>query len=232
MIDKYKDHHRYQVDLPKIDPYYENFLKTALNIQPKLIITGTLGLKLCGLFEEREVGDLDFNLTESLTEDEVLVFKDFFELTPSLGMHGYNLKQKEEKIKEIWSAKKALENPLLIQFKKYPKSKKDNTLDKIYKIDIFTKGGLSKKNILLLNVKFSDGTVIPCKVTYPPIILSHKARLAFDPQAREHRKHYYDIIKNVMGDENYMNKVNSISQFSLYSYEKGHQKPQWRQIPF
>ena len=230
MIDKYKDHHRYQVDLPKIDPYYENFLKTALNIQPKLIITGTLGLKLCGLFEEREVGDLDFNLTESLTEDEVLIFKDFFDLTPSLGKSGYNLKQKEEKAKEIWSAKKALENPLLIQFKKYPKFKEDNwnPNDKVYKIDIFTKGGLSKKEILLLDVKFSDGTVISCKVTYPPTTLSHKARLAFDPQMREHRKHYYDIIKGVMGDENYIGKVGSISQFSLYSYEKGHQEP----LPF
>ena len=79
MMGKYKDHNRYQVDLPKMDPYYESFLKTALNIQPKLIITGTLGLKLCGLFEDREIGDLDFNLSEPLTEDEVLVFKDFFE---------------------------------------------------------------------------------------------------------------------------------------------------------
>jgi hypothetical protein len=227
MTDKCKDYNRHQVDLPKIDPYYENFLKTALNIQPKLIITGTLGLKLCGLFKEREVGDLDFNLTESLTEDEVLIFKDFFNLTPSLGKSGYNLKQKEEKAKEIWSAKKALENPLLIQFKKYPKSKEDNwnPNDKVYKIDIFLKGGLSKKEILLLDVKFSDGTVIPCKVTYPPTIISYKARLAFDPQMREHRKHYFDIIKNVMGDESYIGKVGNISQFSIYSYERGYNVP-------
>ena len=227
MIDTYKDHNRYQADLPKIDPYYENFLKTALNIQPKLIITGTLGLKLCGLFKEREVGDLDFNLTESLTEDEVLIFKDFFELTPSLGGREYDLK---EKSKETWSAKKALENPLLIQFKKYPKVKEDNwnPNDKVYKIDIFTKGGLSKKEILLLDVKFSDDTVIPCKVTYPPTILSHKAKLAFDPQIGEHRKHYFDIIKGVIGDENYLGKVNNISKFSIFSYEKGHQEP----LPF
>ena len=230
MIDKYKDNHRYQVDLPKIDPYYENFLKTALNIQPKLIITGTLGLKLCGLFKEREIGDLDFNLTESLTEDEVLIFKDFFELTPSLGIHEYDFEQKGEKAKKTWSAKKALENPLLIQFKKYPKVEKDfwNPNDKVYKIDIFTKGGLSKKEILLLDVKFSDGIVIPCKVTSPPTILSYKAKLAFDPQMRSHKKHYYDIIKGVMGDENYITKAANISQFSLYSYEKGFQEP----LPF
>ena len=234
MIDKYKDNHRYQVDLPKIDPYYENFLKTALNIQPKLIITGTLGLKLCGLFKEREVGDLDFNLTESLTEDEVLIFKDFFELTPSLGMHEYDFEQKGEKAKKTWSAKKALENPLLIQFKKYPKVEKDfwNPNDKVYKIDIFTKGGLSKKEILLLDVKFSDGIVIPCKVTYPPTILSYKAKLAFDPQMRSHKKHYYDIIKGVMGDKNYITKTANISQFSLYSYEKGFQEPLIPQFPF
>jgi hypothetical protein len=226
---------RLLIDLPKIDSYYENFLKTALNIQPKLIITGTLGLKLCGLFKEREVGDLDFNLTESLTEDEVLIFKDFFGLTPFLGKHEYNLEEIEEKIKETWSAKQALENPLLIQFKKYPKVKEDtdsqkNLNEKVYKIDIFTKCGLSKKEILLLDVKFSDGTVIPCKVTYPPTILSHKARIAFDPQMREYKKHYYDIIKNVIGDENYLLKVNDITQFSLYNYEMRQEQDQL--LPF
>ena len=230
MIEKFKNCNKWTVDLPKIDPYYENFLKTALNIQPKLVITGTLGLKLCGLFKEREIGDLDFNVIGSLTEDEVLVFKDFFDLTPVQGKTEYGLTPKSNL--QSWSVKRALENPLLIQFKKYPKTTGDPTIwspdDKTYKIDIFHKSELSKKEIILLDLRFNDGTVIPCKVTYPPTIISHKARLAFDPLMKEHRKHYYDIIKNVMGDESYIGKVGNISQFSLYSYEKGFQKP----LPF
>ena len=226
-MNSYKGQYKLTVNLPKIDSYYENFLKTALNIQPKLIISGTLGLKLCGIFKEREVGDLDFNLTEPLTEDEVLIFKDFFNLTPTMGKKVYN-----EDLSKTWDVKKALLNPLLIQFQKYPKIKGNpiswNPNDKTYKIDIFLNGNLSKKEIILIDLLFKDGTKIPCKVAYPPYILSHKAKLAFDPKCPGHTKHYYDIIQNVLGDQNYLDKVNEISNYSVFAYENGFNNP----VPF
>jgi hypothetical protein len=202
---------RLSINIPRIDPYYENFLKTALTIQPKLIITGTLGLRLCGLFEGREIGDLDFNVASPLTEDEVLIFKDFFDLTPTQGDYGILVEEKET-IAEVWTPKKALENPLCIQFFKF-------LSDKRHKIDIFHNSKLDDSEIILIDLKFSDGTIIPCNITYPPYIISYKARLAFDPSKNNHQKHYFDIIKHVMGDSNYQSQVSRMFKYSLKNYK-------------
>jgi len=202
---------RLTVNIPKIDTYYENFLKTALNIQSKLIITGTLSLKLCGLFKEREIGDLDFNVASPLTEDEVLIFKDFFDLTPTRGTYGSSPKERDT-INKSWTPKQALENPLCIQFSKFLSEKR-------YKIDIFHNSKLNDSEIILINLQFPDGTVIPCNITYPPYTISQKARLAFDPNKTNHQKHYFDIIKHIMGDPNYQSQVSKILQYSLTCYK-------------
>lgn len=78
---------QFKLDSLEINEEYENIIIPMLKISPKLVLGGSIGLGILGLLDfkyEHRRPDIDFSLSEKITEEETNLLKDFFQFDYSL----------------------------------------------------------------------------------------------------------------------------------------------------
>jgi len=175
---------------------YDDIILPLTNLSDKLILGGSLGLYVIGIVEydfKNRKPDIDFSLTEPLTEDELLVFKDFFNLNYVIGRGDYdvtespdgNLMKSENKTDKHFAQKE------LIQLCKHTTEwvipSGDNGYIE-YTVDFFNSQYIKPKDIVYVDY---NGTKL--KVNHPSITLSYKSRYAYDNRVGKQYKHFQDI---------------------------------------
>ena len=157
---------------------YLDFISAITTICPKLVLTGQLSFHLLGFIEYNFTGrepDLDFALTESLTEQDIDFLKGFFDLEV-LDRQGY--------IKSDASTVELMSSDLISLI--YKKSTKDQIV-----VDIFTKQITNDIHNLLPLKMLSDHIIF---VQHPKIAISYKALYAFSESYGKKDKHKNDLI--------------------------------------
>ena len=60
---------------------FEKYILPMLSMNDKFVLTGSLSLKLMGFEPMDKVGDFDFGLLDTFTEEEYVALKNFFQLS-------------------------------------------------------------------------------------------------------------------------------------------------------
>lgn len=175
---------------------YDDIILPLTNLSDKLILGGSLGLYVMGVIDydfKNRKPDIDFSLTEPLTEDELLVFKDFFNLNYVIGRGDYDTTESPDgyKIKGNIKTDKHFTQKELIQLYKFstewviPSGDNGNIE---YTVDFFNTQYIKPRDIVHVDY---NGTKL--KVNHPSITLSHKSRYAYDNRVGKQYKHFKDI---------------------------------------
>jgi hypothetical protein len=161
-------------------------------VNDKLVLGGSVALHILDIMKYDFVGrtpDLDFSLTEALTEDELSVVVDFFNLSVQRTSNDYN--DDDGKLKPI-NILDVLERELILLETTPPSQSEYNGWDeyvkKHYKVDFFNKDYLKKRDWFELDY---FGT--PIKLTHPSIIFAAKMKYATDNRVGKQYKHFQDI---------------------------------------
>ena len=173
---------------------YDDIILPLTNLSDKLILGGSLGLYVMGIVEydfKNRKPDIDFSLTEPLTEDELLVFKDFFNLNYVIGRGDYDTEVDGYKMKGDNKTDKHFAQKELIQLCKHTTEwvipSGDNGYIE-YTVDFFNSQYIKPKDIV-----YVDYNGAKLKVNHPSITLSHKSRYAYDNRVGKQYKHFQDI---------------------------------------
>ena len=174
---------------------YDDIILPLTNLSDKLILGGSLGLYVMGIVEydfKNRKPDIDFSLTEPLTEDELLVFKDFFNLNYVIGRGDYDTTEVDGyKMKGDNKTDKHFAQKELIQLCKHTTEwvipSGDNGYIE-YTVDFFNSQYIKPKDIV-----YVDYNGAKLKVNHPSITLSHKSRYAYDNRVGKQYKHFQDI---------------------------------------
>jgi hypothetical protein len=172
------------IEINKLPEKYENVILPMMFTNPKFTLGGSLALYILGLMKcdfSSRVPDIDFSLTEALDEEELNWMMSFFELKPAT-KPAYDATE--------FNTKDLLKNELILLEKDIVLdfTNPDKTWKKYYKVDIFNKDYLPKKDWFELDY---FGTKI--KVTHPSIIFAAKMKYATDLKVGKQRKHFNDI---------------------------------------
>ena len=174
---------------------YDDIILPLTNLSDKLILGGSLGLYVMGIVEydfKNRKPDIDFSLTEPLTEDELLVFKDFFNLSYVIGRGDYETTEIDgHKMKGNNKTDKHFTQKVLIQLYKPSiewviPSGDNGSIE--YTIDFFNSQYVKPRDIVHVDY---NGTKL--KVNHPSVTLSHKSRYAYDNRVGKQYKHFQDI---------------------------------------
>lgn len=184
---------------------YENIILPLLGINSKLSLGGSLALYILGIsdydFSKRKA-DIDISLSEPLTEEELLIIKDFFDLSFLVGKGDYDIITEPPRLisdippEEVKFLQKSASHFLgkeLIQLK-----------NDFIKIDIFNREYMT--NIFdTFYLRYKEDYEI--KITFPSIILSYKYRYAINPWVGSNQKHLNDLsninfnkLSNILGN--------------------------------
>jgi hypothetical protein len=150
--------------------------------------------------------DLDFSLTEALTEDELSILVDFFNLSTQRSASDYN---DTDGTPQPINISNVLERELILLETAIPmgihliEGEWDEYKEKYYKVDFFNKDYLEKRDWFELDY---FGTLI--KLTHPSIIFAAKMKYATDNRVGKQYKHFKDI-KDINWD-NYFPIVKAI----------------------
>jgi hypothetical protein len=187
---------------------YENILLPLITINPKLVLGGSLALHILDIMDydfNNRKPDLDFSLLEPLTEEELIIIKDFFNLDFIIRRNDYeteieevdgNLKHKFKKNKSVshFLTKDIIQlfKPNLITHINGSNLESDGSehWDKEYIIDFFNKTYLPNKE--LIKIPYKD---FELRLTHPSYILSHKSKYAYDNRVGKQYKHFQDLQK-------------------------------------
>lgn len=172
------------IELNRLPEKYENVILPMMFTNPKLTLGGSLALYILGLIKydlSNRTPDIDFSLTEALEEEDLSWMMSFFELKPS-SQPSYDNKE--------FNTIDLLKNELILLEKdvQLDFTKVDENWGKYYKVDIFNKDYLPKKDWFELDY---FGTKI--KITHPSIIFAAKMKYATDLKVGKQRKHFNDI---------------------------------------
>ena len=190
-------HNGYKLNTVNILPQkYDDIILPLTNLSDKLILGGSLGLYVMGIIEydfKNRKPDIDFSLTESLTEDELLVFKDFFNLNYVIGRGDYETTEIPGggKMKGENKTDKHFTQKELIQLYKHTTELVTPSGDNghiEYTIDFFNSQYVKSRDIVHV-----DYNGVKLKVNHPSITLSHKSRYAYDNRVGKQYKHFQDI---------------------------------------
>ena len=170
-----------------------------LCINPKLTLGGSLALYLLDIMDydfTNRKPDLDFSLLESLTEEELLSIKDFFDLSFVIRGNDYeiNTENVDDNLQRQFTKTKPVSHFLtkeIIQIYKPDLNAKPDGAehwDKEYIIDFFNKDYLPSKE--MIKIKYKD---FELRLTHPSVILSHKSKYAYDTRVGKQYKHFQDL---------------------------------------
>jgi hypothetical protein len=175
---------------------YDDIIFALTSINDKLILGGSLGLYVMGVIDydfKNRKPDIDFSLTEPLTEDELLTLKDFFNLDYVVGKGDYDTTESPDgyKIKGNTKTDKHFAQKELIQLYKFstewvtPSGDNGNIE---YTVDFFNSQYIKPRDIV-----YVDYNGVKLKVNHPSITLSYKSRYAYDNRVGKQYKHFKDI---------------------------------------
>jgi len=173
---------------------YENVILPLMCMNEKLVLGGSLALHILNIMDynfKNRKPDFDISLLDSLTLSELEVIKDFFGLEFKMNNGDYDLVNEEGEYK-IRSTEYFLKKNL-IQLYKTKLITDDEALSYVeteYVIDFFNSQMLPKKE--LVKIKYKD---FELKLTHPSIILSYKAKYAYDTRVGKQYKHFEDLQK-------------------------------------
>lgn len=186
---------------------WEDRFLALMAINDKLVLGGSVALHILDIIKYDFVGrtpDLDFSLTEALSEDEFSVVLDFFNLSIQRSANDYNANDGQPQPINISDV---LERELILLETELKSQSEYNGWDdyvkKHYKVDFFNNNYLKKRDWFELDY---FGT--PIKLTHPSIIFAAKMKYATDNRVGKQYKHFKDI-KDINWD-NYFPIIKSI----------------------
>ena len=201
-----------------LSPMYEQFILPYFSLSDKVVLGGSLAMKMMGLMdfkEENRHPDLDFSLTEPLTKQELSTIVDFF-----------NLKNRDEnpyKPEAHIVDDELLKQELLL----FMKLEEVEIMDmngqlsgykqevQRYKVDFFNHSYLSKRDCIPVKYITHDDQEWDIKLTHPSIILSAKAKYAFDVRVGKQFKHWEDFeeLFHRKNADNYFRRLKDIEKY-------------------
>lgn len=208
--------------------FFIEYILPMLTMNPKLILTGSLSLKMLGMEPMDDIGDFDLALNDFFTEDDYNTLKNFFDLTKEEKNHyvidflgskpNYTFNPKEK----LWSFYKHVETleplePLLqsISPGAQPSSLiSHSTRTYKFKLDIFNDEIIREKDII--TIKWDDFEV---RLIHPSITWSHRIRYALDSRIGNNSKYYRnmdDLNKNI---QSFYNKQRVLNDLVMRVYE-------------
>lgn len=171
---------------------WEDRFLALMAINDKLVLGGSVALHILDIIKYDFVGrtpDLDFSLTEALSEDEFSVVLDFFNLSIQRSANDYNANDGQPQPINISDV---LERELILLETELKSQSEYNGWDdyvkKHYKVDFFNNNYLKKRDWFELDY---FGT--PIKLTHPSIIFAAKMKYATDNRVGKQYKHFKDI---------------------------------------
>ena len=177
---------------------FKDHIIPMMTMNPKFVLTGSLSLKLLGFEPMDVVGDFDFGLMDTFSEEEYEALKNFFNLNDSSQGYGY-----ENSIHAYKFNPKAHMWQLYKQRNAHIDDDKDTEL--YFKMDIFNDEILRKKDII--SIYWDDFEI---KLVHPSITYSYRMRYALDTRSSTTFK-YWDRMDKFMKDAKpYYNKIRSI----------------------
>ena len=164
-----------------------NRILTLTSLCPKLILAGSVSLFSLNLlsidFKQRKP-DLDFSLSEPLTEEELDILMNFFNLTVTNNSSEFVFDGEDPK---KLTTKQLLEKEVIML---YDEQSRIN-------IDIFNKNydnNFSSKRDNLYPINFGRQTPHIVYVQSPAVTISHKMKYAFYPSYGKRKKHKDDCV--------------------------------------
>jgi len=193
--------------LPSI---WEDRFLALMAVNDKLVLGGSVALHILNIIKydfKNRTPDLDFSLTEALSEDELSALVDFFNLSILRGINDYDA---IDGTPQSINMSDVLERELILLETNYPigisltDEEWNEYKNKYYKVDFFNNTYLKKKDWFELDY---FGT--PIKLTHPSIIFAAKMKYATDNRVGKQYKHFQDI-QNINWD-NYFPIIKSIN---------------------
>lgn len=208
---------------------YENIIMPLMTMSDKLVLGGSLALHILDIMDydfDNRKPDIDFSLREALTEHELSVIKDFYELSFVMRRNDYNVENvpHDDETMEQRTIPKSVQHFLtkdIIQlYKPYvsqpPPTLGDEHWDKEYIIDFFNSTYLPKRELVVIDYKGYE-----LRLSHPSYILSHKSKYAYDNRVGKQFKHFQDLQK--IDWKKYFTIVKKIDpKYDEYKNEKGY----------
>jgi hypothetical protein len=180
---------------------YESIILPLMTMSDKLVLGGSLALHILDIMDydfDNRKPDIDFSLREALTEHELSVIKDFYELSFIMRRNDYNVEtiEHEDHLMEQHQTPKPVQHFLtkdIIQlYKRDPNAQPDGIehWDKEYIIDFFNSTYLPKRELVVIDYKGYE-----LRLSHPSYILSHKSKYAYDSRVGKQFKHFQDLQK-------------------------------------
>jgi hypothetical protein len=200
---------------------YENAIIAYTQFNSKIVLGGSIALNMLTLMDldyKERLPDIDFALTECFTVEEFSSIIDFFNLKP----RNYNNYRDNSKY-ELPDINNVLKEELLLYNKYELNSEFINELTNetkerlVHKVDFFNRDYLKERDIINVIYQTKDGSKCPLKLVHPSIIISYKAKYAFDTRVGNQFKHWEDIetLYHRKNADNYfktMKKITYITQ--------------------
>jgi hypothetical protein len=208
---------------------YENIILPLMTMSDKLVLGGSLALHILDIMDydfDNRKPDMDFSLREALTEHELSVIKDFYELSFVMRRNDYNVEMipHDDDLMEQRQTPKSVQHFLtkdIIQlYKPDPNAQPDviEHWDKEYIIDFFNSINLPNRELVVIDYKGYE-----LRLSHPSYILSHKSKYAYDSRVGKQFKHFQDLQK--IDWKKYFGIVKKIQpKYDEYKSESGHFK--------
>jgi len=208
---------------------YESIIMPLMTMSDKLVLGGSLALHILDIMDydfDNRKPDIDFSLREALTEHELSVIKDFWQLEFIMRRNDYNVEMVPHDGDEIEqrqtpkSVQHFLTKDIIQLYKPDPNAQPDGIehWDKEYIIDFFNSINLPNRELVTIDYKGYE-----LRLSHPSYILSHKSKYAYDSRVGKQFKHFQDLQK--IDWKKYFGIVKKIQpKYDEYKSESGHFK--------
>jgi hypothetical protein len=188
---------------------FEKYILPILAMNEKFCLTGSLSLKLLGFEPMDKVGDFDFGLLDTFTEEEYNAIKNFFQLYNT--KEGYEFSERGnipvnrfDPKAHMWQLAKSWEETVNEELGR----------SRRFKLDIFNDEMIRVKDTIV--IYYDD---FPIKLVHPSITLSYRMRYALDTRSSTTFK-YWEKMKTFMDNaKSYYNQIRVISKMYARVYE-------------
>ena len=184
-----------------------NYILPILSMNNKLLLTGSLSLKLLGFEPLDKVGDFDFALQDNFTEEDYLAIKSFFNMHPTYYSTDYDgngngtVVDKFDPKARMWQLFKEwgseTDNPDVIK-------------SNFFKLDIFNDEIIRKKDIITF---YYDDFEIRC--VHPSVTWSYRTRYALDIRSGSAFKYWERLDKFMKDAKSFYNLLRSIQNMIM-----------------
>jgi hypothetical protein len=188
---------------------FEKYILPILAMNEKFCLTGSLSLKLLGFEPMDKVGDFDFGLLDTFTEEEYNAIKNFFQLYNT--KEGYEFSERGnipvnrfDPKAHMWQLAKSWEETVNDELAR----------SRHFKMDIFSDEMIRSKDTIVIH--YDD---FPIKLIHPSITLSYRMRYALDIRSSTSFK-YWEKMKAFMDNaKSYYNQIRAISKMYARVHE-------------